>query len=267
MTNPPTKYAFSLLVAASALLAAASLPQTNAQPSGSTPAASAPASPAAQGSQGKVLEVVIDPVAASEGAAGLEKTAASAAAQRDAAAKQPGCQNTQAAMIAADARGGSAAAVRTSVWSTVQDAEAASLAMDDPASGASKQRSASYFRLLKETKLGDGPIGHLEVVVFRTKPGVTREANLALFEKGDSDYAQVGAGEGGLLAHSLWIAPDGRWVHLLYWRSEADYQRTGKALFARPGVGGWIRSLDFKRFTVYRGDVIKDAKPEVPPGK
>lgn len=267
MTNSPTKYAFSLLIAAFVLQAAASLSQTNAQPSGSTPAASAPASPAAQGSEGKVLEVVIDPVAASEGSDGLEKAKAAATVQREATAKQPGCLSTQAAMIAADARGGSAAAVRASVWSTVQDAEAASLAMDDPASAASKQRSASYFRLLKETKLGDGPIGHLEVVVFRTKPGVTREANLALFEKGDTDYAQVGAGEGGLLAHSLWIAPDGRWVHLLLWRSGADYQKTGKALFARPGVGGWIRSLDFKRFTVYRGDVVSDAQPKPSTGK
>ena len=43
------------------------------------------------------------------------------------------------------------------------------------------------------------------------------------------------------------------------WRSAADNEKTGKALFAMPGVGGWIRSLDFRRFTVLRGDELSTA--------
>jgi hypothetical protein len=35
------------------------------------------------------------------------------------------------------------------------------------------------------------------------------------------------------------------------------YAKTGKALFGKPGVGGWIRSLDFQRFVVHRGDEVR----------
>lgn len=46
------------------------------------------------------------------------------------------------------------------------------------------------------------------------------------------------------------------WPH----QSFDHYTKTGKALFGTPGVCGWIRSLDFKRFAVSRGDILK-AKP------
>lgn len=56
------------------------------------------------------------------------------------------------------------------------------------------------------------------------------------------------------LSEPFGIAPDGRWVHVLHCESSEAYAKTGKALFGKPGVGGWIRSLDFQRFEVSRGD-------------
>lgn len=185
-----------------------------------------------------MLEVVIEPIGASTDAAAIDAAKARVASQRDAAKKAAGCERTHAAIVAADPKGTTLAAVRATEWSSVAAVEGASLAADAGSAGVANQSGLSHFRLLREAKFGDGAAGHLEVVVFRTKPGVTRDANVALFDKGEADYARLGSGEGGLLAHSLWIAPDGRWVHLLYWKTEADYQRTGKALFATPGVGG-----------------------------
>ena len=94
-------------------------------------------------------------------------------------------------------------------------------------------------------------MGHLELVVHRTKKGTEREANLALYDRAEKDFGQ---GE-GLLGHSLWISPDGQWLHLLRWRSADDFGKTGKSLMGTQGVSGWIRSLDFRRFQVFRGDV------------
>lgn len=209
----------------------------------------------------RVLEVSVNAVT-SKDADALDKATASAIAQRDAAITQAGCIHSTVTAIAADARGSSPAVVCATVWKTIEDAESASLAAD---TGTPTANNNSYFRLLRDAKIREGATGHVEVVIFRTKPGVTREANLALFDKGEAHYVELGKGDGGLLGHSLWLSPDGRWVHLLFWRSEADYQRTGKALFGKPAVGGWIRSLDFKRFTVYRGDIAGAAKRDAAP--
>lgn len=213
----------------------------------------------------RVLELVLETPAA-EKPEDLNRAKAAMLQECEATKTMAGFVATHVTAMGADPRGGSAAAIRATVWNSVEYAEAASLAMDTGTSGGNPLKSRSYFRLLRESTLMEGQVGHVEVVVFRTKPGVTREANVELFDKGESEYAALGKGDGGLLAHSLWIAPDGRWVHLLYWRSEADYVKTGKALFAKPGVGGWIRSLDFKRFVVYRGDVAV-ATPDAAPAK
>lgn len=228
-------------------------------------AAAHAAGPMLQLSGTRVLEIALE-VPATDKAEDLARAKAAMAQESEATRAMAGFVATHATAMAADPRGGSAAAIRATVWNSVEDAEAASLAMDTGTPGANPLKSRSYFRLLRETTLTEGQAGHVEAVVFRTKPGVTREANVELFDKGESEYAELGKGEGGLLAHSLWIAPDGRWVHLLYWRSEADYVKTGKALFGKPGVGGWIRSLDFKRFVVYRGDVAT-APSEATPAK
>jgi len=150
------------------------------------------------------------------------------------------------------------AMLRATVWQSLEAAENASLALDGDAAATAfaaacdaTQHVAAHFRELRMHSYSDAACGHLEVVVFRTRPGVTREANLQKFDAAEKEFE---TGE-GLLGHSLWIAPDGRWVHLLRWASAADYAKTGKALFGKPGVGGWIRSLDFQRFTVHRGDV------------
>lgn len=149
--------------------------------------------------------------------------------------------------------------LRATVWQSLEAAESASLALDGDAAATAfaaacdaNQHAAAHFRELRMHSYSDAACGHLEVVVFRTRPGVTREANLQKFDAAEKEFE---TGE-GLLGHSLWIAPDGRWVHLLRWASAADYAKTGKALFGKPGVGGWIRSLDFQRFTVHRGDVV-----------
>ncbi|MFO1031573.1 MAG: hypothetical protein U1F60_10865 [Planctomycetota bacterium] len=148
--------------------------------------------------------------------------------------------------------------VRATVWRSIDALEDASLALDGQ--DAAKAYAAAFdgdsrpplcFRLLREQSYAEAPCGHLEVVVFRTRPGVTREANLKKFDAAEAEFR---AGE-GLLGHALGIAPDGRWVHVLHWASAEAYTKTGKALFGKPGVGGWIRSLDFQRFEVSRGDV------------
>lgn len=163
------------------------------------------------------------------------------------------------ATIRADSFDGEGRSLRATTWKSVEAAEAASLALDGaPVTKAftgafdELQHGIVWFRQLRDHTYADTACGHLEVVGFRTKPGVTREANLQKFDAAEAEFEK---GK-GLLGHSLWIAPDGNWVHLLRWASAEDYAATGKALFAQPGVGGWIRSLDFKRFQVSRGDVV-----------
>lgn len=148
--------------------------------------------------------------------------------------------------------------VRATVWTSIEAAEAASLVLDTSEERKTFTGSADvnregrlHFRQLREHVYSDAKCGHLEVVVFRTKAAVTREANVARFDEAESEFEK---GK-GLIAHSLWIAPDGRWAHVLKWENEAAFTQTGKALFMQPKVGGFIRSLDFKRFVVTRGDV------------
>ena len=143
-------------------------------------------------------------------------------------------------------------------WPSVQMVESASLALDgsDVATmmaGFGETKSTTYFRRLRERSYSKAEAGHIEAVVFRTKAGVTKKANIELFDKAEKGFAE---GK-GLLGHSLWIAPDGSWLHLLRWKSAAAYQATGKALMRNAGVRGWITSLDFKRFTVMQGDTLR----------
>ena len=142
-------------------------------------------------------------------------------------------------------------------WSSIEGAEAAALALDGkPAMKALDElgttKSRRFFRRIRSHRYSDGPVGHVEAVIFRTKPGTTRESNAALFDGGEGGFSK---GE-GLLGHSLWLSPDGTWVHLLLWRSGDDYAKTAKAFMKVPGVLKWIRSLDYKRFTVTNGDVL-----------
>lgn len=154
--------------------------------------------------------------------------------------------------------GGSGSLVRARIWSSIEAVEDSALALDgSPAEGAfdrisdASTRSARLFRRLRGTTYGDAHGGHLELVVFRTRPGTSRASHLELFDAAEPDFAEAD----GILGHSLWLSADGRWLHLVRWRSAEDFARTGKALMGTKGVGGWIRSLDFKRFTVFRGDL------------
>ena len=150
--------------------------------------------------------------------------------------------------------------MRATVWSSVGAAEAASLAADGSAHERAmlqvvnaKQRTVRHLRQLRTHTYVKGATGHLEVTLYRTRPGTTREANLARLDAAESDFSKAE----GILGHSTWIAPNGRWVHLVRWRSKADFARTGKALMRTKGVGGWIRSLDYKRFSVLKGDPLR----------
>ena len=151
--------------------------------------------------------------------------------------------------------------VTMSAWPTLEALEDAMLAWDgspaakahDAATDPAKRRVV-HFRLIRESTFDEKtPMGHLELVLHRTKAGTTRKENLKRFDAAEKDFSK---GE-GLLGHALGITPDGQWVHLLRWRSEADYDKTGKTLIRTKGAGGWIRSLDFQRFQVFRGDVVR----------
>jgi hypothetical protein len=200
-----------------------------------------------------ILEFVCDGVAPTSDAAAM----AGAAKGLDAAIAR--CDG-HGATWRATAVDGDGITLRATRWNSIEAAEAAALRLDGDAAAnafatttAAERRLRAHFRQLRTQTYQDTPCGHLEVVVFRTRPGVTREANLQKFDAAEADFAQ---GK-GLLGHSLWLAPDGSWVHLLNWASADDYAQTGKALFGKPGVGGWIRSLDFQRFVVHRGDVVR----------
>lgn len=73
---------------------------------------------------------------------------------------------------------------------------------------------------------------HLEVILYRTRVGTTREESLALFDKAEADFAKTA----GILGHSMWIAPDGLWTHVVYWESEASFNKSGRALTKTKGV-------------------------------
>lgn len=176
------------------------------------------------------------------------------------------------AATAADAQGagflGAAAArtvgdaprlVRTTLWGSLEQAEDAALAADgradvialdaltDPA-----RRRVLHARRVRTSAYREAAGGHLEVTLFRTRPGTTRAAHLARFDAAEADFARAE----GVLGHALYLAPDGMWVHVVRWRSEADFATTGRALLRTVGVGGWIRSLDYGRFSVLRGDLL-----------
>lgn len=202
-----------------------------------------------------VLELAVDPAGAD-----ADATSKAAAAFDAALARRPGVVRTDRIRVD-DA---SPRFLRATIFASREAVEDAALAADgSPEAEALRAAtggggSVSHFRPLAEAVYRDAPGGHLEVVVFRTKPGDTRDAHLARFTAAEADFAKTGK-PAGLDAHSLWIAADGRYVHLLRWKSAADYERTGKSLMRTAGVGGWIKSLDFRRFVVTRGDVPASA--------
>lgn len=168
-------------------------------------------------------------------------------------AQRPGFVHGSAARMA----GPAPRLLRIAAWASVADAEAASLAADGSAETLalaaaveSDARLQLHARRLRAHVYDRSPGGHLEVTVFRTTPGTTREQHLARFDAAEADFAEAE----GLLGHALYLAPDGRWLHEVRWRSEADFVATGKALLRTAGVGAWIRSLDYGRFSVLRGD-------------
>ncbi|MDJ0973169.1 MAG: hypothetical protein QNJ98_01750 [Planctomycetota bacterium] len=199
-----------------------------------------------------VLEVVIDTAPSAHHRPTLRQRML---ASCEAAQKRPGFRRADAALVP----GSPVRLLRATEWASVADLEAASLAGDGSAAEKGllaavlpQYRKVRYFRQLREHRYSDGNPGLFEVTIYRTKPGTTREANLARFDAAEADFAK---GE-GILGHSMWIAPSGHWAHVVHWRSEADFKKTGKALMRSKGVGGWIRSLDFQRFTVWKGPAL-----------
>jgi hypothetical protein len=220
-----------------------------------TSSAQKPTTGAASRPATAVLELAIDPLGADP-----EATLKTAAAADAALAARPGVVRTDRIRL----DDGTPRLVRATIFAQIEAAEDASLAADGAPEVAALQKaageggSATHFRLLAEANYREAKGGHLEIVVFRTKPGDGRDAHLARFNAAEADFARTGK-PAGLDAHSLWIGADGRYVHLLRWRSAADYEKTGKALFKTAGVGAWIKSLDFRRFVVSRGDVLAAA--------
>ena len=200
----------------------------------------------------RVLELQFDTVADNADPAVVKKTLG---AFLDAEKKREGCDRNDATWLPDSRR-----ILRATIWTKREDAEAASLARDggDATKAWDKlcdrrQRSVMHMRVVREMEHEQKDGGYLEVVVFRTKPGVTREQNEKLFAATIEPFQKVE----GLLAHGLWLAPDGRWVHLLHWREGADYTKGGKAAMGMAPIRNWIRSLDFKRFEVFKGDTLK----------
>ena len=213
-------------------------------------AVSMPAEPVAAdgGDGGPMLEVAIDEVAS---------TAAFDAARGFGQHLKglPGLVRTDVATV----KGTPQRILRATVWDSVRATEAASLACDGHArqkmlddTTVKAQRQRRFFRRLRSVTYKTAMTGHLEVTFYRTRAGTSRAQNLQRFDAAEPDFAKGP----GILGHSMWIAPDGLWAHVVHWESEAAFATTGKALMRTKGVGGWIRSLDFKRFKVWKGDTL-----------
>lgn len=151
---------------------------------------------------------------------------------------------------------GGTAVVRATIWDSIEAVEDAALALDG--SEAAKAIAAAtgpgrslqrHYRQIRSAAFREGECGHLELVRFRTRAGTTRDAHLERFDLADADFEAAP----GVLGHSLWIAPDGEWLHLVEWTSAEEFDRFSKQLMRTKGAGAWVRSLDFQRFTVLRG--------------
>lgn len=149
---------------------------------------------------------------------------------------------------------------RVVVWKSVKAAEDAAMALDGRPEAAAVDKLVggraprTWFRQLRSKSYSETRAGHVEVVVFRLKTGDGRDDHLKRYDEAEAGFSKAD----GLLGHSLWIAPDGSWMHLLRWKSAAAFEKTGKGLMRVPSVGGWVRSLDFRRFRMVRGDVAKE---------
>ena len=197
-----------------------------------------------------VLEVVIDQVPAGTKAGPAARAVSKQLAGLD------GFVRTDLARVP----GNPVHLLRATLWASVAATEAASLACDGEAAHRQlasvttpQRRQRRFFRQLRSETYREAPTGHLEVTFYRTKAGTTREQNLARFDAAEADFAK---GK-GIVGHSMWIAPDGLWAHVVHWESQGAFAETGKALMRTKGVGGWIRSLDFKRFKVWKGDTLR----------
>jgi len=150
--------------------------------------------------------------------------------------------------------------VRAVVWQSVEDAESAALAIDGlpdligvlARTGPGRTTTYRQLRAAGATSTPATKGGFLELTRYRTKSGARRSENLARFDAAQPAFVE----SPGVLGDSTWISPTGQWLHLVRWRSAADFGTAAKALMKNPKVFGWIRSLDYKRFTVTKGNVI-----------
>lgn len=187
-----------------------------------------------------------------------------------AAAGLRGLRKAQSGFVSSEAaRTAQGAILEVTVWGDLRQAEAANLAAAGTKEGGDFKAAAgggaqtTFFRELRSHRYAGATAEHLEVVVFRTKAGVTREQHLAAFDAAEADFAS----SGGLAGHDLGIAPDGRWVHVVYWKSSAAFDTVGKGLMKQPGIAGWFKTLDYRQFSMQRGDVVPapaKATPERP---
>ena len=139
-------------------------------------------------------------------------------------------------------------------WASLAAAEDGGLALDGSElekalAGLGEPQPARFFRALRLQNYDRGTAGYTEVVVFRTKPGTTRDDHLALFDAAEAGFSK----EEGVRGHALGLSPDGHWVHHVGWKSAEDFARASKALMRDAGVRSWITSLDFGRFVQRHG--------------
>ena len=148
--------------------------------------------------------------------------------------------------------------VAATVWSSHAALVSAALVLDSGAPLTLESRSRLAFRRVRHSVVdADAPVGHVELVIHRTKPGTARRDNLRLFDATEPAFQS----SEGLIGHSLWISSEGIWLHEVRWRSAAAFDAGSKALMQSAEVRSWIRSLDFERFVVSRGDARHHRTP------
>ena len=114
---------------------------------------------------------------------------------------------------------------------------------------AGRDAGTRFFRELRARAYEGRDAGYTEVVVFRTWPGTTRAAHLALFDAAEKGFAN----EAGVAGHALGLGADGAWIHVVHWTSAEGFARSSRALMRDAGVRSWITSLDFGRFEQRHG--------------
>jgi hypothetical protein len=86
----------------------------------------------------------------------------------------------------------------------------------------------------------DGPIGAVEVVLYRAKPGV---ADQQVIEASEALQADLD-GFAGYIRRRLMKTTDGLWVDTVDWRSLAEAEAAAAAIMERPSAGQFMALVE-----------------------